>query len=261
MTGVHSLADLTWTQHGNDAIVMLASGDGLFLANVAADSLTEDDLLFEQVAVNQGPTDIGLSNTTVEENVAVDTVIGSLAASDPDLDETFTYSLLDDAGGRFAIAGDTIVAAGELDYELSLAHDVTVRVTDSGGNVFDKTFTIDVTDVDEAAIPDDGAAGVLLGGDGMDTLTSALGSDVMTGGADGDLFVFQAIQSQAGDIDTITDFVVGQDYLQLDGLAVTEQTEYDLDGDAVLDTSLTLDDGAIIQLISVSNVSQWELMQ
>lgn len=263
VAGTYSLADLTIAQDGADTVISFADGGALILKDVASETLTDDEFLFQQAEtpVNQAPTDIALSNAAVEENSAVDMVIGSLSASDPDADETFTYSLLDDAGGRFAIVGDTIVVAGDLDYETSATYDVTVRTTDSGGNVFDKTFTIDVTDVDDAATPDEGAAGILLGGDGMDTLVSALGSDVMTGGADADMFVFQAIQSQAGDIDTITDFVVGQDFLQLDGLAVVEQAEFDLDGDAVLDTSLTLDNGAIIQLMGVSNVSQWDLMQ
>jgi hypothetical protein len=41
---------------------------------------------------------------------------------------------------------------------------------------------------------------------------------------------------------------------------VVEQTEADLDGDLLLDTTLALDDGAAIQLLGVSNVNPWELM-
>jgi hypothetical protein len=34
----------------------------------------------------------------------------------------------------------------------------------------------------------------------------------------------------------------------------------DVDGDTVLDTSLTLNDGATIQLLGVSGVSQWSAL-
>jgi serralysin len=360
IAGVHSLADLTVTQHGLIAIVTAASGEGVLLWNVAGDTLTDDLFLFAPDPGNQAPVDIELSNWTIEENAAADTVVGTLAAVDPDLDETFTYELVDDAGGLFAIVGDTLVVAGALDFETAAAHVVTVRATDSVGNIVDKTFAIDVADANDAptAAPDTGAAGendimsfdvlandtdpdlgdigalvsidaaVVSSGNpfvdgtdavgafwiengqiqfdpgalfdpldagetatvevtytmsdalglissstltvtidgaaepdaGDDTIVSSLGSEVMAGGAGADTFVFQAVQSQAGDVDTITDFVVGEDRLQFDGLSVVEQSEIDIDGDLVLDTALTLDDGATVQLLGVNNVNPWEVL-
>jgi Ca2+-binding RTX toxin-like protein len=241
IAGVHGLADLTVMQDSADTIITFASGDGVVLRDFASDALTDDMFLFAPDPGNQAPVDIELSAWTIDENATADTVVGTLAAIDPDLGETFTYELLDDAGGLFAISGDTLVTAGALDYETAASHVVMVRATDSAGNIVDKTFAIDVAD-------------------GNDTIVASLGSEVMTGGGDADTFVFQAIQSQAGDVDTITDFVVGVDYLQFDGLSVVEQTEADLDGDLLLDTTLALDDGAAIQLLGVSNANPWELM-
>ena len=245
-------------------------------------------------------------------------MVGTLAALDPDPDETFTYELLDDAGGTFAIVGDTIVVAGALDFETAAAHVVTVRAM-IGRQFVDKTFAIDVIDANdaptaaadagvagettsqlrcacqrhrpgprrhrdadlhrcggrverqsargwhrcgrrlldrrwtiqfdpgalfdplelgEAATVDvtytmsdaqglvssstltltiDGAAEEPIEGVAPDTIVSSLGSEVMTGGWGADTFVFQAIQSQSDDVDTITDFVVGEDYLQFEG--------------------------------------------
>ena len=58
----------------------------------------------------------------------------------------FTYSLTNNAGGRFAInatTGAITVANGALlDYETATSHAITVRVTDQGGLTFDKAFTI-----------------------------------------------------------------------------------------------------------------------
>ncbi|MXN67497.1 tandem-95 repeat protein [Stappia sp. GBMRC 2046] len=105
--------------------------------------------------LNERPTDITLSNVSVEENSADGTVIGTLGAIDPDAGETFTYTLLDDAGGRFQIDGDELRVAdgGLLDFETAQSHQVTVQVRDSGGSTRQETFTIGVTDVNEATLP------------------------------------------------------------------------------------------------------------
>ena len=82
----------------------------------------------------------------------------------------------------------------------------------------------------------------------------------MTGGLDADTFVFHSAQSQAGDIDAIIDFVVGQDHLLFVGLSVTQVAESDVNGDTFLDTSLVLNDGSSILLSNVSGVSQWDTL-
>ena len=96
---------------------------------------------------NDAPTDLALSANTVAENSANGTVVGQLSAVDPDASDTATYTLVDDAGGRFAIDGSNIVVAGSLDYETATSHQVTVRVTDGGGNTYDETFTVNVGNV------------------------------------------------------------------------------------------------------------------
>ena len=100
----------------------------------------------------------------------------------------------------------------------------------------------------------------LAGDAGNDRLIGGRGSDLMSGGPDADTFVFQAAQSRAGDVDTITGFVVGQDHLQFQGLSVTQLAQLDVNGNSVLDTALTLDDGAAIRLLGVSGVSDWHAL-
>jgi hypothetical protein len=76
---------------------------------------------------------------------------------DPDSGDTHTYTLTDNAGGRFAIDSSTgviTVADGTLlNYESAISHSVTVRVTDGGGLTYDKTFTITLTDAYEPLPP------------------------------------------------------------------------------------------------------------
>ncbi len=66
----------------------------------------------------------------------------------------FTFSLTDNAGGRFAInsnTGEITIANGSLiDYETATSHDVTVRVTDAAGNSYAEAMAISVTNVSEA---------------------------------------------------------------------------------------------------------------
>ncbi|WP_398483389.1 beta strand repeat-containing protein, partial [Tardiphaga sp.] len=101
--------------------------------------------------VNEAPTGIALSATSVAENSPVGTIVGHLTATDPDAGDVDHFTLLNDAGGRFSIDGaGNLKVNGALDYEAAATQQVTVRATDAGGLSFDKTFTINVTDVNEA---------------------------------------------------------------------------------------------------------------
>src|SRR5207253_2069105 len=96
------------------------------------------------------------SGGAIAENAANGTVVAQVAGHDPDTahGDVLTYALTDNAGGRFAIdatSGVITVANGSLlDYEAATSHAVTVRVTDQGGLTTTQTFTLAVTDVNEA---------------------------------------------------------------------------------------------------------------
>jgi hypothetical protein len=102
----------------------------------------------------EAPTGATLSNNSVEENAANGRVIGTVTGTDPDPHAVLTYSLLDDAAGRFAIdasTGQLSVANGALiDYETATSHAITVQIVDQQGHRFDKPFSIAVTDLYEA---------------------------------------------------------------------------------------------------------------
>ena len=101
--------------------------------------------------VNAAPTDLALSGNVIAENAANGTVVGTASATDPDSGETFTYSLTDDANGRFAIDASTgvvTVADGSaLDFDSATSHNLTIQVTDSGGNTYDESHVIGVNEV------------------------------------------------------------------------------------------------------------------
>lgn len=109
------------------------------------------------------PTDITLSNATLSERSERDAVVGTLQAVDPSLDDSHTYELVDDAGGRFRIEGTTLHVAdpGLLDYETATTHDIVVRATDTTALSFDKGFTIELEDVGEVCAAADSGPGSL----------------------------------------------------------------------------------------------------
>lgn len=98
---------------------------------------------------NQAPTNLALSKASIDEDAAVGTVVGILSATDPE-GQPLSYTLTDDAGGKFKIVEDggqwKLVVSGALDYETATSHQVKVKVSD-GVNDVERTFTIAVGDV------------------------------------------------------------------------------------------------------------------
>jgi hypothetical protein len=116
--------------------------------------------------VSQGPIDEVLTGGTVAENSPNGTVVGTVMGVEPPPDSgplidpippIFSYSLIDNAGGAFAISihGQITVANSRLlDFERASSLPITVRVTDEDGNFFDKTLSINVSDVTNCASPE-----------------------------------------------------------------------------------------------------------
>ncbi|CAO3409230.1 calcium-binding protein [Azospirillum largimobile] len=179
--------------------------------------VTSQTVTVTLAGVNDAPSAVTLEGAAVAEQALAGTVVGTAGGSDPDGD-ALTYSLADDAGGRFVIDAATgvlsVAAGAELDYAQAPAHAVTVRVTDAGGLSTDRVFHIGVTaarndgaaDIDglspaeeqalEAAevptggndaVTGDWRAETLDGGAGNDTLGSGGGGGTLLGGAGDDL--------------------------------------------------------------------------
>lgn len=110
-----------------------------------------------------GPTDIQLSNETVNERAPTGTLVGRLSVMDPDPDDVHYFELIADAGGRFVLAGDELQVAGYLllDYESARSYDIIIRVIEFDGLTLDKTLTIQVTDQTEICSMADSGAGSL----------------------------------------------------------------------------------------------------
>ncbi len=116
----------------------------------------EEAFTINVVDVNEVPTDLSLSSTSIAEGQPVNTVVGTFSTTDPDDGDTFVYSLVSGTGdtgnGSFNINGSQLRADEEFDYESQTSYSIRVQVRDVGGTGLTRveTFTITITDVNEA---------------------------------------------------------------------------------------------------------------
>jgi Ca2+-binding RTX toxin-like protein len=132
---------------------------------------------------------------------------------------------------------DLFVDAGQLD---SVIH---------GGNGVDTIFGAGGSDVLRGENGDDW----LDGGSGRDTLEGGRGADRLTGGLGADTFIF----AKSGGADTITDFEIGIDILQLDGVTFKSIALEDVDGQGALDLVVHFSNGSVT-LLNTGPVADWQ---
>jgi Ca2+-binding RTX toxin-like protein len=165
LTGANSSSTLTLT--GTQAQINAALGTLKYQGNLnfnGADTLTvlstdnsgtpltdTDTVSLTINPINDAPTDISLSATSVNENVPINTAIGTFTTSDPDNNDSFTYSFIigdgDNDNNSFSISGNQLKINSSPDFESKLNYSVRVRSTDAGGQFFDKVSTIAVNDL------------------------------------------------------------------------------------------------------------------
>ena len=179
----------------------------------------------------------------IAEGSSSGTHVTYVRPTDPEVnaDGTYTYTLTDDAGGRFAIdntTGEVTTANGVLlDYESSTSHSISVRVTDAEGGTYDETITISLINVNDAPVitSNGGAATAAINVDENTTsVTTVTSTDVdggtasysIIGGNDAGLF---SIDSGSGALtfDSAPDF----------------ETPTDSNGDNVYEVTVQVSDG------------------
>ncbi|WP_342442187.1 InlB B-repeat-containing protein [Lysinibacillus sp. FSL K6-0075] len=133
------------TKNSYSVRIQVTDNKGLTFEKIFTISVTE---------LNEGPTDITLSSLTVAENEPVGTVVGTFSTTDPNVGDTFTYSLVAGTGATdnssFTIDGNQLKTAEIFDYETKNNYSVRIKVSDSTNNLYEKAFTISISDVNEA---------------------------------------------------------------------------------------------------------------
>jgi gliding motility-associated-like protein len=131
----------------------LVETDNLFVMNVAFRGGlfgTPSIKSFE----NYAPTNITLSNETISENNAIGASIGTLDSRDPNLGDSFTYSLINGVGStdnsKFYLSENTLKAAVAFDFETKSSYSIRIQTSDAAGESFQKVFTLTIANVNEA---------------------------------------------------------------------------------------------------------------
>ncbi|MEA2183555.1 MAG: hypothetical protein QOF69_2740, partial [Solirubrobacteraceae bacterium] len=150
------------------------------------------------VFVDDAPTDIALTNTSVDENQPSGTTVGTLSSIDPDAGDSHTYSLVAGTGsadnGSFQINGTSLESNASFNYEAKSSYSIRVRSDDGHGGTFEKQFTISVADLNDAptadaktitGVTEDVAKAITLSGDDEDG--NALTFSIVSGPAHGGL--------------------------------------------------------------------------
>jgi YDG domain/Cadherin domain/Beta-propeller repeat/HYR domain len=126
--------------------------------------------------VNEAPSLDTLFNYRIDENLPSDTVVTPLSATDPDVGDSHTFTLVpgigDDENAYFVIVGNVLKTAASFDYELNPFFRIRIRTTDAGGLYTESSRDILVRDVNEAptdvllttaGVPENTAIGTSIG--------------------------------------------------------------------------------------------------
>ncbi|BAQ65620.1 S-layer family protein [Geminocystis sp. NIES-3709] len=157
ITGVVTVADgslLNFENATSHSITVLATGSD---TSTSSQNFTITVTDVDEFDVTT-PIDTNNNENSIEENASNGSVVGitAFAVDNDGTNNTVTYSLTNNAGGRFTIdttTGIITVADGSLlNYENNITHNITVLATSSDTSTSTQNFTINVTDVNESPI-------------------------------------------------------------------------------------------------------------
>ncbi len=104
--------------------------------------------------VTNAPTALALTPQSVAENTGANAVVGTFSTTDPDVGNTFTYTLVTGAGSGdnalVNISGNSLRITASPNFEAKPTYAIRVRTTDNTSLFTEQAFTISVTDVNEA---------------------------------------------------------------------------------------------------------------
>ena len=150
-TGVVTVADASQLDYesvtSHEIEVTATSSDGSTSTQTYTINLTDDTSEASVGSIIDTNADV----STISESVSNGTTVGiTVSASDTDATDSVTFSLTDDANGRFTIDANTgvvtVADANQLDYESATSHEIEVTATSSDGSTSTQTYTINLTD-------------------------------------------------------------------------------------------------------------------
>lgn len=138
--------NLGW--YGRDTFTYKAN-DGVEYSNTATANIT----VFK---TNHAPTDISLSSSDIYENMPINSVIGQFSTTDPDVGDTFIYTLADGEGSLdnhlFNIYQNKLRSSSYYNFEEQSQRTIRVRTTDQRGAYYEEIFIINILDLNDAPV-------------------------------------------------------------------------------------------------------------
>jgi Secretion system C-terminal sorting domain len=104
--------------------------------------------------LRKAPTAIALSNSSIAESVAIGFKVGTFTTTDENTMDSFTYSLVAGTGGddngSFQIVGDELQNAIVFDVDVKSSYSIRVKTDDNKGGTFEQSFSISITEPNQA---------------------------------------------------------------------------------------------------------------
>jgi len=146
VNGIRNPNDFTFLSTNNQTISRL-----IF---TAANDLGKTEVY--TLNINHTPTQLNMTSVAVPENLPQGTLVGVLGTTDPDFGDSFQYKFVVGAGDTdndlFQIVGTSLQIKQPLDFETKSTYTVRIRTTDQRGQFYEKSFTVNVTDVNEFGV-------------------------------------------------------------------------------------------------------------
>ena len=121
-------------------------------------SATVSITILDVINENSIPTDISLSNSSLDENEAVGTLVGTLSTTDADENDDHTYTISGTDATSFSINENQLLTSEVFDFEIKSFYSISITTDDGNGGEFTKDFTVAVNDLEETVLSvNDGA--------------------------------------------------------------------------------------------------------
>ncbi len=136
--------------NGNSALSdMTAIGDTLYFTY---DNGSNGKELWS-VGPNNTPTDIGITSSIFNENIAAGSIVTNLTTTDIDTGNSHTYTLVNGSGSTdnstFTISGNSLKINTSPDFESKSSYSIRLQTDDGEGGTYQEAFTLSVNNLNE----------------------------------------------------------------------------------------------------------------
>lgn len=240
-------ADVITGGNGADTITGGAGADTFTYTAVAQSTGTAKDSITDYVSGSDViAITINNSTSTVAQtyDATVQTAQAGTSNVQSNLSGSIGQAIYDTTNSVLVVNANADNLVTTLDYQIGVNAASTAANTIAAGDV---NFTITAGSGNDTIVAG-GGADTINGGAGADSITGGAGNDNLTGGTGADTFVFNSVATNGSD--TIEDFAVGSDTLDLDTIldGITKVYEEIADDAANITTNanviVSLDEGA-----------------